>query len=107
MPPRVLDAHVMKSKSLASHAAALALLFVASAQSVARRVPRASGRSMPKCTVVTHVLPYTVGRGDPVQLPKTPSPPAGTGWSSDRVPASAHSKGGTRFLFGFRGFQVH
>ena len=31
MPPRVLDAHVMKAKSLASHAAVLALLVVASA----------------------------------------------------------------------------
>ena len=30
MPPRVLDAHVMKSKLLASHAAALAFLFASS-----------------------------------------------------------------------------
>ena len=31
MPPRVLAVHVIKSQFLASHAAALALLFVASA----------------------------------------------------------------------------
>ena len=32
------------------------------------------GRSLPKCTEVTHVPSYTTGRADSAQFPKTPSP---------------------------------